>query len=66
MKTMRKNYVYTVIINGKRLGGNFETKSSKYALAIMEKINAKAHKNIASVVGVTLLDYEKVGFGYFN
>ncbi len=61
---MRNNYVYTVLVNGKRLGGNFETKSSKHALAIMEKINQKAHKNIACVVGVSQADYERVGFGY--
>jgi len=63
---MRKNYIYTVIVNGKRLGGNFETRFQKHALAIMQKINEKAHKNIACVVGVTLTDYATVGFGYFN
>ena len=64
MKTMRKGYVYTVIINGKRLGGNFETRNSNYALAIMHKINTKANKNIATVVGVSQADYDRVGFGY--
>lgn len=63
---MRNNYVYTVVINGKRLGGNFKTKSSKHALAIMQKINQKAKKNIAVVVGVSQADYENVGFGYID
>lgn len=63
---MRKDYVYTVIINGKRLGGNFETTSSKHALAIMNKINTKANKNIAVVVGITKLDYENQGWKFFD
>jgi hypothetical protein len=63
---MRKDYIYTVIINGKRLGGNFETRFQNHALAIMHKINEKAHKNIACVVGITILDYENQGWEFFN